>query len=134
MPWTHITPQLPVRDHQAARRFYLNVLGCSDSYHDADLAIVVRDELEFQLVPMRDEAWRGRPTDGSPVLSGAESFLAGTVALRVTVDDAAALFAELAPHGCIHPNGKLSRKPWGATEFTVLDPDGNCLTFVQWDD
>lgn len=31
----------------------------------------------------------------------------------------------------IHPNGQLQAKPWGQKEFSVLDPDGNLLTFGQ---
>lgn len=31
----------------------------------------------------------------------------------------------------IHPNGKLSLKPWGLKEFSLLDPDNNLLTFGE---
>ena len=31
----------------------------------------------------------------------------------------------------IHPNGPLEIKPWGQKEFSLLDPDGNLLTFGQ---
>lgn len=31
----------------------------------------------------------------------------------------------------IHPNGKLSLKPWGQKEFSLLDPDNNLLTFGE---
>lgn len=31
----------------------------------------------------------------------------------------------------IHPAGKLSVKPWGQKEFSLLDPDHNLLTFGQ---
>jgi hypothetical protein len=31
----------------------------------------------------------------------------------------------------IHPNGKLEEKPWGQTEFSILDPSGTLLTFGQ---
>lgn len=134
MPWTSVTPHIPVRDLPTAHAFYLNVLGCSTDYQDDGLVIVSRDAVALHLAPMPDESWRQRPADSGPVVSGAESFLAGTAALRIAVDDAAALYHTLLPLGCIHPNGALNRKPWGAQEFAVLDPDGNCLTFVQWDD
>jgi hypothetical protein len=31
----------------------------------------------------------------------------------------------------IHPNGQLTKKPWGQLEFSLLDPDHNLLTFGQ---
>lgn len=31
----------------------------------------------------------------------------------------------------IHPNGTLSKKPWGQKEFSLLDPDNNLLTFGE---
>ncbi len=31
----------------------------------------------------------------------------------------------------IHPNGKLQIKPWGQKEFSLLDPNGNLLTFGE---
>ena len=31
----------------------------------------------------------------------------------------------------IHPNGPLATKPWGQREFSLLDPDGNLLTFGE---
>jgi hypothetical protein len=31
----------------------------------------------------------------------------------------------------IHPNAPLESKPWGQSEFSLLDPDHNLLTFGQ---
>ncbi len=31
----------------------------------------------------------------------------------------------------IHPAGHLQTKPWGQSEFAMLDPDNNLLTFRQ---
>ncbi len=31
----------------------------------------------------------------------------------------------------IHPNGALQTMPWEQTEFSLLDPDNNLLTFGQ---
>ena len=33
--------------------------------------------------------------------------------------------------GVIHPNGRLEDKPWGVREFSILDADGNLITFQQ---
>lgn len=31
----------------------------------------------------------------------------------------------------IHPNGKLETKPWGMSEFSLIDPNGTLLTFGE---
>jgi hypothetical protein len=33
--------------------------------------------------------------------------------------------------GCVHPNSKLMKMPWGRLEFAVLDPAGVCVYFWQ---
>lgn len=52
-------------------------------------------------------------------------------ACRIEVEDIDALFAEMAKLDVIHPNGHLENKPWGVREFSILDIDGNLLTFQQ---
>lgn len=47
-------------------------------------------------------------------------------------DDLATVLAQAESAGIVHPNGQLADKPWGAREFTVLDPFGNAVTFVYW--
>lgn len=44
------------------------------------------------------------------------------------------LYEELQAKGgeMIHPNGKLEMKPWGTTEFAILDPAGICITFYEF--
>jgi hypothetical protein len=41
------------------------------------------------------------------------------------------LFQMYSEQGVIHPNGSLALKPWGVWEFSVLDADGNLITFQQ---
>jgi catechol 2,3-dioxygenase-like lactoylglutathione lyase family enzyme len=52
-------------------------------------------------------------------------------ACRVTVEGIEQLFEAYSEKGVIHPNGPLEVKPWGVWEFSVLDPDGNLITFQQ---
>ncbi|MGA2550771.1 MAG: VOC family protein [Burkholderiaceae bacterium] len=51
---------------------------------------------------------------------------------RVVLTDIHALYEHSAELGIVHPNGHLSPRRWGSLEFTVLDPDGNCITFAQF--
>jgi hypothetical protein len=54
----------------------------------------------------------------------------GQVYIRVL--DIEALYQELVANNFpIHPNGVLSKKPWGQQEFSLLDPDHNLLTLGQ---
>jgi hypothetical protein len=48
---------------------------------------------------------------------------------RVNVDGIDALYDEFRLLDIIHPNDPLGDKPWGLREFSILDVDGNLLTF-----
>lgn len=49
---------------------------------------------------------------------------------RVNVGGIDALYQEYLPFDIIHPNDPLGDKPWGLREFSILDLDGNILTFA----
>jgi len=50
---------------------------------------------------------------------------------RIVVEGIQSLFETYSTQGVIHPNGHLSLKPWGLREFSILDADGNLLTFEE---
>lgn len=50
---------------------------------------------------------------------------------RISVEGVDELFETYARLGVIHPNGHLELKPWGSREFSILDPDGNLVTFNE---
>ena len=50
---------------------------------------------------------------------------------RIMVEGIDALYERYSAEGVIHPNGELSVKPWGVREFSILDVDGNLLTFQE---
>ncbi|HEX2544562.1 MAG TPA: VOC family protein [Ramlibacter sp.] len=50
---------------------------------------------------------------------------------RIAVQGIETMFEACSELGIIHPNGTLEGKPWGVAEFSVLDPDGNLITFQQ---
>jgi len=127
---TAAVPVLPVRDTQKAALFYRDRLGFAVDHVDAGYAIVVRDRVAIHLWAATDESWRGRDGD-RPVVSGAETFIAGTASCRVHVTDTDALCARYRETGVLHPNGALSDKPYGLREFAILDLDGNLITFFE---
>jgi uncharacterized glyoxalase superfamily protein PhnB len=52
--------------------------------------------------------------------------------LRLAVKGVDAMYAEFqSAGGQVHPNAPLEAKPWGTREFTAIDPNGVCVTFVE---
>jgi hypothetical protein len=76
------------------------------------LALVARDAIEIHFWLTDDRA--------IPEATGC----------RVNVDGIDALYQEYLPLNVIHPNDPLGDKPWGMREFSILDVDGNILTFA----
>lgn len=127
-------PALPVQDAAAAATFYADRLGFTVHHRDDGFALLRRDDAEIHLWAASDASWRGRDDlAGRPVVSGAESFIAGTASCRVHCDDVDGLYAEMAAAGVLH--GVSGSGPqdtdYGTREFHVLDLDGNVLTFVR---
>jgi hypothetical protein len=50
---------------------------------------------------------------------------------RINVSGIDELFASYSKLGVIHPNDPLTQKPWGLREFSILDVDGNLVTFAE---
>jgi len=50
---------------------------------------------------------------------------------RISVEGIDWLFQTYSELGVVHPNGQLESKPWGSREFSVLDSDGNLITFNE---
>jgi hypothetical protein len=50
---------------------------------------------------------------------------------RISVEGIDDLFDSYDKLGVIHPNGRLESKPWGTREFSILDTDGNLVTFNE---
>jgi catechol 2,3-dioxygenase-like lactoylglutathione lyase family enzyme len=112
--------------------FCRDKLGFTVIHHDGGFAIVQRDAvtLQLDLWEASDQGWRSRSAT-DPVVSGAESFIAGTASCRIAVDDVDALHDELEPQGILHPKGQLRDQPWGSREFAITDPDNNLVTFFR---
>ena len=123
-------PALPVRDIERSTSFYRDRLGFTVRHQEAEFAIACRDAVEIHLWLANDDGWRERKGE-TPVVSGAESFIAGTASCRVRVTGVEALYEAFRPHGVIHNNAPLTTQPWGDRDFSIVDPDGNLITFFE---
>ena len=137
-------PALPVQEIAAAVDFYERRLGFMAFHRDAGFARLRRGDVELTLWAANDDRWRRRlraaleapgqvdPDTARMVVSGAESFLAGTGSCRVEVAGIDDLYAEYRAAGVLHsPDTVVERRPWGERDFTALDLHRNALTFYE---
>jgi len=129
-------PALPARDVGAAVVHYRERFGFAPVHQDDGFAVLRRDDAELHLWGAVDEGWRTRADlAGTPVDSGAESFIAGTASCRIEVADVDALYTELREAGVLHSVsvGGVTTTDFGTREFATLDLDGNLLSFFRWE-
>lgn len=134
MKLRNVIPALPVRDIAKATDFYRDRLGFSVGYADEGFAIVSRDDVDIHLWAAADDSWsaRARTPEATPVVSGAESFLAGTASCRIEVTGIDELYAELKRTGVLYAaNTIVEATPWRTREFPTLDLERNLLTFYE---
>ena len=127
-------PALPVHDIAKASNFYEIKFGFAVPHQDKDFAKLIRDDVEIHLWASNDESWKTRNTTASacPIISGAESFLAGTASCRIEVQSIDELFEECKKQDVIYSKDTVvETQPWGTREFPALDLYGNLLTFYE---
>ncbi len=125
------TPALPSRDVGRSTGFYRDVLGFEAVHTEEGFAVLRRDGATLHLWGATDESWRERTDWDRPVISGAESFIAGTASCRIEVDGVDELYAACSERGVVHPKGAIEDTWWGTREFGILDPDGNLVGLWQ---
>ena len=112
-----IHPKLPMRNRDHTKEFYTQMLGFVDVSASTyeNYLILSKDGIELHFFLFKG-------------LDPLQNY--GQVYIRVEdIDKIYSLY--LVKQDVIHPNGKLEIKPWGQKEFSVLDDDGNLLTFGQ---
>ncbi len=108
-------PVLPSLDLARSVQFFVSKLGFEEIHLAlGEYAIVNKDDIEVHFWACDDKK--------IPEVSGC----------RIETQNIAALYAHCEREAIVHPNGKLTEKPWGATEFSVLDLDGNLITFFEY--
>jgi catechol 2,3-dioxygenase-like lactoylglutathione lyase family enzyme len=129
---TSAIPALPSRSVQTSVAFYRDRLGFEVYHHHSGFAVLGRDEAVLNLWEAVDESWQERTDWSKPVCSGAETFIAGTASCRFQAENVAELYPSCRDAGIVHPNARLEDTDFGTTEFGILDPDGNLVTFFEW--
>lgn len=115
-----VCPFIPAGERVlVAIAFYEQKLGFKKQWQDSDepeLALVVRDDIEIFLQKNSDAS------------------IAEWTLLRIEVRGIEALYQEYVSRDrtIIHPDGALEHKAWGSQDFSVLDPNGVCITFYEF--
>jgi catechol 2,3-dioxygenase-like lactoylglutathione lyase family enzyme len=107
-------PVIPGRDIVASTSWYRDQLGFDVFLAEEDYGIVGKGEAWIHLYG---------PSGIAPEDS--------VTTLRVGVRGIDALHAECEARGIVHPNAMLHDEPWGFAEFSVVDLDGNLVTFFE---
>jgi catechol 2,3-dioxygenase-like lactoylglutathione lyase family enzyme len=124
-------PALPVSNIKQSIDFYCDKLGFTLGYHEGGFAVLLCNEVRFiHLWEANDESWRSR-NNSIPIISGAESFIAGTASCRIEVEGIDELYRHIQPLGILHPNAQLSNRWWGERDFGISDPDKNLIEFFE---
>lgn len=124
-------PALPVRNIKQSIDFYCDKLGFTLGYHEGGFAVLLFKEVRLiHLWEASDESWRSR-NNSNPIISGAESFIAGTSSCRIEVEVVDELYSRIQSLGILHPNAQLRDQWWGVREFGITDPDNNLMNFLR---
>lgn len=96
---------------------FVNCLGFTVLHQDGTLAVVGRDGAKAYVVQSPEYAAKDRPE----------------IAIETdTIEDIHRDISARRPD-VLHPNvPRVTRRPWGALEFALLDKTGVCVVFRQW--
>ena len=96
---------------------FANALGFTVLHQDASLAVVGRDGAKAYVMESPEYAAKDRPE------------------IAIETDTIHELHKELSPKRpeLLHPNlPRVTKRPWGALAFSLLDKTGVCVVFRQW--
>jgi hypothetical protein len=96
---------------------FVNCLGFKILHQDDSLAVVGRDGARAYVVESAEYAARDRPE------------------IAIETDNIEEIYQEISMKrpDVLHPNlPRVTRRPWGALEFSLLDKTGVCVVFRQW--
>lgn len=127
-------PALPVQSIKRSCEYYTTKLGFTIRHQEETFAIAVRDEIEIHLWQSCDKSWKWRSIFLAlkPILTGAETFIAGTASCRIQMQGITELYDEYKKQRVLHSaDTVVEEQHWGHREFPVVDQDRNLLTFYE---
>ena len=137
--WAHLKKEPPMSDRTAtALRLQRSLAQVFVTDFDRSLAFY-RDRLGFDVVftygnppfygelARDDAAFHVRHVDQTPFVNGVRD-ADQLLSVSIATTDAKQLFLSYQDVG-VDFQERLGRKPWGADEFVVRDPDGNLILF-----
>jgi hypothetical protein len=96
---------------------FVECLGFTVLHQDGSLAVVGRDGAKAYVVESAEYAAKDRPE------------------VAIETDDIERIYKEVSMKrpDVLHPNlPRVTKRPWGALEFSLLDRTGVCVVFRQW--
>jgi hypothetical protein len=96
---------------------FVNCMGFKVLYQENTLAVVGRDGAKAYIVESPEYAAKDRPE------------------IAIETDNIEELYNEISNKrpDLLHPNlPKITKRPWGALEFSLLDKTTVCIVFRQW--
>jgi len=112
-----LIPKIFFDEMEQGLDLFVNGLGFDVMHQDGDLAVVQRDGAKAYVVASPEYAAKDRPE----------------VAIETdTIED---IYREISAKrpDLLHPNlPRVTQRPWGALEFSLLDKTGVCVVFRQW--
>lgn len=111
--------ELFVNDLSRARRFYAEAVGLRVIRDEETYVVLVGGDAQINLAPIDDLP------DGHYLRTGAER-LGTRVEFCLEVDDLEAAYKRAVAAG-VEPYEPITERPWGRTDFRLVDPDGAYL-------
>jgi hypothetical protein len=96
---------------------FVNCLGFKVLHQDRSLAVVGKDGAKAYVVESAEYAAKDRPE------------------IAIETDNINEIYKEISAKrpDVLHPNlPRVTKRPWGALEFSLLDKTGVCVVFRQW--
>lgn len=112
-----LIPKIFYADRGVGLDLFVDGLGFGVLYQDDTLSVIEREGAKATLVESAEYAAKDRPE------------------LVIETDRIEDLWADIAGRrpDLLHPNvPRPTRRPWGATEFGLLDRSGVCIVLRQW--
>ena len=114
---TQLIPKIFFNRMEEGLDLFVNCLGFKVLYQDNSLAVVGKDGAKAYVVESPEYAAKDRPE------------------IAIETDDINEIYQDvsLKRPEVLHPNlARVTKRPWGAFEFSLLDKTGVCVVFRQW--